>query len=553
VGSADSFLERGRDAFARRSWEEARDELAAAHEAGALDPPDLWRLALALHLTGDEERFVGALEEMHHAHLAADEPTAAARIAFWIGFHLANRGEMARASGWFGRAGRVLEPVDAACAERGYLMLPAALQQIGRGEYEACERTAREAAEIAARFGDADLLALALHMRGRALLRQGRVHDGLALLDEAMVAVLADELSPQVTGLVYCSVLSACREVWAVGRAQEWTRALTQWCERQRGMVTYTGECRVYRAEILRRRGAWVEALDEARDACARLSEERDRAVAGAAHYQRGEIHRVAGELDAAEEAYETASRLGRVPQPGLALLRLAQGEVGQAVASLRRSLAESSAAYRRAGLLPAYLEVLLAAGDVDEATRACDELAALADAWEASALDATVAVGRGAVALAAGEAREALPHLRRAWKAWQTLDAPYEAARTRVLLARACAALGDEDGARLERTAARVEFERLGAAGDVARLEADTAAPPSHSGRPDHGLTPREREVLAQLATGRTNRAIAEALFISEKTVARHVANLFGKLGVSSRAAATAWAYEHDLQHPPT
>lgn len=548
VGSTHSELENGREAFERRSWAAARDELAAAHEADPLGPDDLWRLAMASYLVGDEERFVRTLEEGHHAYLAADEPQAAARCAFWIGFHLANRSEMARASGWFGRAGRTLERVDSECAERGYVMLPTGLRKMGQGDYEGCEQTAIEAQGLAERFGDADLLALAMHMRGRALLRRGRVEEGLSLLDEAMVSVVSDELSPQVTGVVYCSVISACREVYAVRRAQEWTTALTAWCERQPDMVAYTGECHVYRAEILQRRGAWRDALEEARRASERLSEERDPATAGAALYQQAEAHRVSGELAAAEEAYRAASRLGREPQPGLALLRLAQGDPDAAAASMRRALAESAEPFRRAKLLPAHIEVMLEVGDLEDAARACDELGEIASGWGPSVLDTALAQSRGAVELASGNIRDALPHLRRACSEWQALEAPYEAARTRALLGLACRELGDEDGAALELEAARAELERLGATHDVARLDTMTGRGPT---RRDHGLTPREREVLAQLATGRTNRAIAEALFISEKTVARHVANIFRKLGISSRSAATAYAYEHDLHDP--
>lgn len=543
-----SPLESGRQAFALRRWTTARDRLTEANEDQALEPEDLQRLAIASYLSGDEEGFVRALEQAHQSYVEADELEPAARAAFWIGFHLANRSEVARASGWFGRATRMLERTGTDCAERGYLMLPAGMQQMGRGDYEACAQTALEVQEFGERFGDSDLHALGLHMRGRALLRQGRVDEGLALLDEAMVAVVSDELSPQVTGIVYCSVISACREVYAIRRAQEWTGALTAWCERQPDMVAYTGECHVYRAEILRRRGAWREALAEARQARERLSEERDPSTAGAAHYQEGEALRLSGELAAAEEAYRAASRLGREPQPGLALLRLVQGDVEASSASVRRALAESAEPFRRMRLLPALVEIMLDMGEIDEAARACDELAEIADSWGTSVLDPLVAQSRGAVELASGQAREALPLLRRAWKGWQALEAPYEAARTRAFVGLACRELGDQDGAELELQAARSELERLGATPDVARLDAMTGRAPA---RHDHGLTPREREVLAQVATGRTNRAIAEALFISEKTVARHVANIFRKLGISSRSAATAYAYEHDLQGP--
>lgn len=544
-----SRLDEGRQAFERKAWAVARDALSEAREDG-LSGDDLRRLALATYLVGDDSGFLRAMEEAHQAYLSSEEVPAAVRCAFWSGLHLAERGERARASGWFGRAGRLLEGIDEACAEEGYMLLPAGQGQMGSGRYDDCVATARRAEAIAERFGDVDLLTLALHLRGRALLRQGRVAEGLALLDDAMVSVVSDDLSPNVTGLVYCSVISACREVWALGRAQEWTRALTDWCERQPDMVAYTGECRVYRAEILQRRGAWSEALEEARGAIEDVDEERARATAGAAYYQQAEVHRLMGRMAAAEEAYREASRLGREPQPGLALLRLAQGEADAAEAALRRSLAEIEEPFRRARLLPARIEVALAIEDVEGAKTACDELEEIADQWGAPVLRTLADQYRGAILLASGDPSSALPFLRRAWEAWRALEAPYRSARVRALLGRACRELGDEDGAQLELQAAREELERLGAAPELSWLDAGSGGTAEATA---HGLTRREREVLAQLATGSTNRAIAEALFISEKTVARHLANIYSKLGLSTRSAATAYAYEHDLVEPPT
>ncbi len=549
MGSNQPFLEIGRAAFQRHAWGAARDALAAAREAEPLGGEDSWRLAHAYYLTGREDEFVHSLQEGHQAYLDAGDPIAAARCAFWIGFHLANRAEMARASGWFGRAARVLEGQEGDFAERGYLLLPLAHKQVLGGEPEAGRRTAVRATAIAERFRDRELLAFALHLHGRALLRLDRVEDGLALLDEAMISVAAGELSPLVTGILYCSVLGACREVWALGRAREWTAALTDWCERQPEMVAYTGECRVFRAELLQLRGEWGEAIEEAHRALERFARGSLPDAAGFARYQAGEVHRLRGEFTAAEEAYREASRAGYEPQPGLALLRLAQGEADAAAASIRRTLAEKPGRIRLSRLLPGHIEILLATGDVEEARRACAELAGIAEVCGAGVLSAVVLRSRGAIELAAGDPTAALAPLRQALRSWQALGAPYEAARVRVLLGNACRALGDDDGAALEFQAARTGFERLGAAPDLARLDALTR--PDRSRDHDHGLTAREREVLALVATGRTNRRIAEDLSISEKTVARHVANIFRKLGLSSRAAATAWAYEHHLLDP--
>jgi DNA-binding CsgD family transcriptional regulator len=505
-------------------------------------------LALASYLIGAEEDYVRALQEAHRAQQEQGDAAAAARSAFWIGFHLANRGEMARATGWFGRAARLLEE-SGDCAERGYLLVPTAYRQLLTGGVAEAVRNAAEAVRIGQRFGDPDLLALALHLQGRALVRLGEVDKGLALLDEAMVAVATGELMPHVTGLIYCSVIGACREVWALRRAHEWTAALAEWCERQPDMVPYAGECRVYRAEILQLRGAWDDALREARRAVEHLANASEPRAAAFALYQRGEVQRLRGEFAAAEASYRESSRSGRQPQPGLALLRLAQGDVDSAASAIRRALAETADRAQRARLRPAPIEIMLDMDEIDEARRSCEELDTIA-ATCGGMLGTFVAQARGAIELASGDAAAALPHLRQAWSDWQAVEAPWESARVRVLIGRACRALDDEEFADLEIEAARAEFERLGALPDIAKLDARASRRTGTAER--HGLTPREREVLALVATGKTNRSIADELYISEKTVARHVANIFGKLGLNSRAAATAYAYEHDLLQPP-
>ncbi|HKJ92167.1 MAG TPA: response regulator transcription factor [Longimicrobiales bacterium] len=536
---------KGRDAFERRAWQAAYDALSSAHEASGLDAADLWRLAMAAFLVGREEEFMRALQQAHQAHLDAGQHVAAARCAFWLGLHLDSRGAAAQANGWFGRATRLLDRAQDDGAVRGFLLVPAGRQRLMAGDGRGACELAEQAAAIGQRFGDADLVALALHLHGRALLVLGRVSEGLALLDEAMVAVTADDLSPMLTGLIYCSVIGACRDVWALRRAQEWTAALARWCDVQPEMVAYAGECGVYRAEILRMRGAWPDAMAEARRAVERFAGGSQPDGTGFALYLQAEVHRLRGEPRLAEDAYHAAARTGYPPQPGLALLRLDQGNGAAAAAAIRSALAETTFPPRRASLLPAYVRILLDVGELDAAREACDELAGIAESCAASVLDTAVAQARGAIALAAGQASAALPLLRRAWQDWQALDAPYDAACVRVLLGLACRTLDDEDGADLELQAARAEFQRLGAAPDLARLDALTRR---HARRDRHGLTPREREVLALLATGRTNRAIADALTISEKTVARHVANIFRKLNVGSRSAATAFAYEHGL-----
>ena len=525
--------ERGLEAYARREWQTAHRALSAADRAAPLGAEDLERLATAAYMVGRDEDYLHGLERAHQAYLDAGEPLHAVRCAFWVGVNLALRGSTARATGWLGRAQRLVERERRDCVEQGFVLLATAMQQEDDAAYASLAR----AVEIGERFGDADLVALGLQDQGRMLLRRGEVEGGLALLDEAMVAVAAGEVSPIVTGLLYCSVIDGCHEVYALSRAQEWTTALTQWCAEQPDMVAFTGRCLMHRAELMQVHGAWPDALDEARRAAGRAG----MAAVGQARYRQGEIHRLRGEFAPAEEAYREASLNGWEPQPGLALLRLAQGSEEVAAAAIRRAAAEATDAVERAGLLPAYVEIMLATGDVPAARAACGELAELAKDFRSGMLDATVAYAEGAVALAEDDPRAALVALRRAGQAWQELDARYEAARVRVLVGLACRALGDEDSAALELDAARVAFAQLGAAPELARLDRLTRADP-------HGLTPRELQVLRLVAAGHTNKAIAAELVLSERTVDRHVSNTFAKLRVSSRAAATAYAYEHRL-----
>lgn len=538
-------LQRGRESFKRRMWIDAFNALSLADEAVALGAEDLELLSTAAYLIGRDDDNLQALDRAYRAHLETGEALPAARAAFWLGFRLIDLGEVGRATGWLGRAGRLVEREEQDCVEHGYLLLPVVLEQLFSGDYEASHATAADTAEIGERFEEPDLTALAIHLQGCALIKQGRVDDGLALLDEAMVAVTTDELSPIVTGLVYCSVIEACREVYALRRSQEWTVALTQWCEGQPDLVPYAGQCLVHRAEIMQLHGAWRDALEEARRATERFARGADQPAAAAAFYQQGEIHRLLGEFAAAEEAYRDASRRGWEPQPGLALLRLAQGSNDAAAAAIRRVVGETTDPLERARLLPAYIEIMLAAGDADEARAVCHELEEIARDYASGVLGAMAAGARGAVQLAEGDARTALVALRHAGQVWQELEAPYEAARVRVLIGLACETLGDHETAALELDTARGSFEFLGAAPDVARI--DSLARRATSGD-THGLAPRELQVLRLVAAGKTNKAIAAALVVSERTVDRHVSNIFAKLGVSSRAAATAFAYEHQL-----
>jgi DNA-binding CsgD family transcriptional regulator len=538
-------LDLGRECFRSKAWAAAFAHLSGADRASPLAPADLYLLATAAHLVGNEHDGDRLLARAYRDSLAAGDRAAAARSAFWLAFHLLHAGNAAQAGGWLGRARSLVDDAEHRCVEEGYLLVPAAIENYFAGDYRAAHAVSSEAGEIGRRFGDLDLQTLAQHVQARALIGQGRSREAMALLDEAMVAILADEVSAVVAGDTYCGVIEACQEVFDLARAREWTASLSRWCAAQPELVLFRGHCLVHRAEIMVLSGEWPDALDEARLACQRLSGPPGQPAAGAAFYQLGELHRLGGAFEAAEDAYRQASRWGHQPQPGLALLRLAQGQVAAAAAASRRLVAEAGGRLHRSRLIPAHVEIMLAAGDIQAARLAADELAATADQVGSPMLWAAAEQAGGAVLLGEGDAGGAARQLRRAWTAWHDLGAPYEAARTRVLLGQACGVLGDDDGAIMELDAARWTFERLGAVHDVAVTE--TLSRKASTARPAR-LTEREMQVLRLVASGRTNRAIAADLFLSEKTVARHVSNIYAKLGLSSRSAATAYAYENGL-----
>ena len=530
-------LARARAFYREGAWQAAFDALSAADSAEPLDADDLELLAVSCYMLGRDDEYLVARERAHQLCLDTGDRLRAARIAFWIVMFLAIDGQVGRAAGWFGRAQRLIEDED--CVERGYMLMPVAFQLEASGDLEGAAATAGEAAAIAQRFGDQDGLSLAMHAQGHFLVSAGRVADGLALLDEAMVAVTAGQLSPIASGVVYCGVIMGCQHAFEPRRAQEWTAALARWCERQPDMVAFSGRCHVHRAEIMQLKGEWSDAIAEAQHAARRAAIGNHRGALADAAYVQGEVYRLRGELGAAEQAYREASGYGREPYPGLALLRLEQGRLDAALAAIRRELGVATAPTDRARLLPACVEIMLAAGDVEGARGASAELTGIAAGYEGGVLRAIAAQTEGAVELAAGDPSAALGALRRAWRVWDDVQAPYEAARARVLMGAACRALGDEEAAALEVDAARRAFAELGATRDAARLDGGGAS---------HGLTARELEVLRLVSAGHTNKAIAAELVLSERTVDRHVSNIFAKLSVSSRAAATAYAYKHQL-----
>jgi DNA-binding CsgD family transcriptional regulator/tetratricopeptide (TPR) repeat protein len=539
-------IESGRRCYARGAWSAAHDAFSRADGALPLCAEDLERLATAAYMLGRDDEYVRALERAHQLHLDGADGPRAVRCAFWIGMNLMTRGEVGRGTGWIARARRRVESEAQDCVERGFLLLPLVFEREAAGDPEAAIALAAQAAAVGARLADADLFALAAQAQGILLIQQGQIVDGLGLLDEAMLTVTAGELSPMVNGFVYCGVIMGCQVAHEPRRAREWTAALTRWCERQPEMVSFSGTCLVHRAEIMQLDGAWADALAEARRAVERCALAGNAAAVAQAVYRQGELHRLQGRFDEAEAAYRDARRGGYEPQPGLALLRLAQGNGAAAAAAIRRLVAETAAPAKRAALLPAHVEIALAVGDVEAARAAGRELEAIAARHVSGMMGAIVAYARGAVDLAGGDARAALVALRQAQELWLALEAPFEAARARVLVGLACAALGDDDTAAMELEAARDVFARLGARPELERVDAlmGRRAMPGE----EHGLTARELQVLRLVAGGASNREIAAALVISEHTVARHLQNIFAKLGVSSRTAAGAFAFSHDL-----
>ncbi len=542
MAPSKASLDLGRSAYEDQRWSEAFEHFENAHREGGLPAADLERLATAALLTGRSAAGIDTLTRAHEEFLVIGDVPGAARCAGWLGMYLLSRNEFARGAGWLQRARRFLAELDEPCAVDGFLLIPAALDKLYGGDLEGAAGIFDRAWEIGAGFHDKDVLALAQLGQGQAKIMLGSTAEGLSLLDEAMVAVTSGEVSPIPSGIVYCATIGTCQQVFELHRALEWTAALDHWCAGRPDMVLFSGQCQSHRAELFILHGQWPEALAAAgvaRDRCAR----GDTQALWGGFYRQGEVQRLRGELDAAEASYREAGTSGYEPQPGLALLRLARGETSSAQSQIRRSVDTPDLATRR-HLLPALVEIELAAGDTSAARAGADELKTLAAGFPVPMLQAYAAQAEGAVLLEEGEPGAALKPLRRAWTLWRGLDVPFEAARCRVLVGRACLALGDRDSALMDFEAARNEFFDLGAEPALLGVDSLIGRGPAQAGP----LTPRETEVLKLVAAGKTNRAVAVELYLSEKTVARHLSNIFLKLGLSSRVAATRYAYEHGL-----
>ncbi len=537
---------RGRATYRQHRWADAFDALSRSDRLAPLGADDLERLAWSAWLTGRDRELLHALERRYHALDRADRYLAAARTAFWLWRRLSATDQREAAADWLARAQRLLALSDVDCTERGYLLLATIERYLDAGDSAAARNVAAEAATIGERFADPDLIALARHLHGRALVRQGHTASGLALIAHAVKAARDNRLSPLVTGLVYGGAIETCQQACALDRAIEWSAALEAWCDRETEMTCFTGICLLHRIERARLTGHWREALAAATHACAHISAEADPATLADACYQLAEMHRLRGELVAADEAYRRAAHLGREPQPGLSLLRLAQGHHDTAVGAIRQALVDTTTEWRRPRLLLAGVEILLATGETYGTRDVCRELEELARHFDTAFLKAMAAEARGALSIAEGAPARAVGLLRYAVQVWNQVGALYPAARVRTLLARAWVAMGDRDGAERELEAARSVLKQVGARPDLAQLDEVelAAADPVLS----LGLSRRELEVLRLVATGKTNKEIARDLIVSERTVDHHLSSILNKLELSSRTDATAFAHQHAL-----
>ena len=534
-------LIRAREAYGRREWLAAYGGLSDA-APDDLTAGDFARLATAAYLLGHRNDCVQALQRAYQLNLDAGDLPAAVRSAFWLAYVLLTSGETAVGGGWVARSQRLLADINGDVVEHGYVLLHLMYRHIFAGEFTAACQIAEEITGYGHRYRDPDLVAMGLSSQGRLLLYRGRVPDGLALLDESMVGVAAGEVSTIFAGNVYCAMIEACQEIADFDRAARWTAALTTWCAGQPGLVTFTGQCAVHRGQIMRAQGAFGEALTEFDLAAQRYLAAQTPHAAGLAMAERGDVLRIRGDLTGAQKAYKQAAAFGHEPQPGLALLWLAQGHAEAAAAAIGRLLGETGDPAHRSQLLPAAVEVLLATDHRDEAATVAAELESIAGSFGCPPVQARADYAAALAALESGDPAAAIPLLRRSQAVWERLGGRYETARCRLQLGRALRALGDHASAVTELAAARSSFAELRAA--PAEREAADLISPVHSG----GLTTREIEILRLVAAGKTNPEIAAELCLSGKTIARHLSNIFTKLDVTSRTAAAAFAYEHHL-----
>jgi len=527
-------------------WTEIYVQLSASDKDRSLEPGKLEKLSLAAYLTGKDAESYRFLERAHQGYLDKEMMASAVQCAFWLGLMLVNAGEKARGGGWFARGERMLKDLqNQECPEKELLLIPRALMMLSEGNAAEAQQVFERVAAAGERFRNADLVALGRLGLGQALVRQGEINRGISLLDETMITIETEEVFPLVNGIVYCAVIETCCNVWDLGRAREWTSALTRWCDGQPGIVPFRGECLVRRAELFQFHGDWGKAITASSDACELLTRQPGRPAAGEAYYRQAELNRLAGDFKLAEESYHEAANRGRNPQPGLALLRMAQGSNDAAETSIRNSLQEDEDPKKRAALLPAMVHILLSSGNTGGANDAAAELCEIARKLNIPYLLAMCAHCQGTVLLAKGNPREALEQIQKALQYWTSLNLPYESACTRELKGRVYLELKDRDTSETELLAAKWIFEQLNAGPDVERVNTFLERKGDHV---SYGLSLRELQVLKLVASGKTNRSVADELFISERTVDRHMSNIFNKLDVSSRVEATAFALKNNM-----
>jgi DNA-binding CsgD family transcriptional regulator len=540
---AGGTLEAAREAWARHDWQrclELASELEQDDRLAEAERLDL--LADAAWWLGRLDHCIEAREKAYRLYDDAGESRRAGQCAVWLYEHYCFRANPSVASGWLSRARRFLDG-DGSCVELGALLLREAEMAHGSGALDKAAQLAERGIELGRELRCADLEAQALQALGRIRIDQSLPSEGLALLDEAMLFALEGRLSPYSTGRVYCSLISACEQLSDHRRAAEWTAMTSQWAERH-PLAIFPGLCRVHHATALQWRGDWVEAEREALRACEELSE-INLPNAAAAWAEIGDIRRRLGDLNGASQAFAAADRLCPQPRAGVALLRLAEGDLDAASSIVSEAL-EGAGWNRlaRAKVLPALAQIAIAAGDLATAAGAVEELEQVAADFDSTGLRAASTSARGRLQIATGDP-QACATLRSAVAQWTELGVPYEVATARMLLGEACRTAGDDAAASAAFTAASRMFDDLGV--DVAAR--DRVEPASGAAdRLPAGLTEREAEVLRLVAAGDTNKEIASVLFLSDKTVARHLSNIFIKIGVSTRAAATAFAFEHGL-----
>jgi DNA-binding CsgD family transcriptional regulator len=528
-----------------KSWSAVYHDLLQKDKENPLEADNLYTLALASYFVGKDQECVDLLARLHHEYLEHKNVKRAVFCGFWIGMLLMSKGERARSSGWFARAGRLIEDCEEDCVEKGLLLIPVALQVMYGGDPQKAYKIFQQAAQTGENFNDADLKTFSSLGSGQSLIMQEKIQEGVAMLDEAMVSVESDDVSPIVVGIVYCAVIEACQKIFDLRRAQEWTTALSRWCSSQPDMVPFRGQCLIRRSQIMQYHGEWPEALDEMQRACDVLTRPPGEPAAGEAYYQLAELYRLMGEYNQAEKCYMEANKYGKKPQPGFSRLRLAQMQTDAARLSIQNALDEAKNPYYRISILPVYIEIMLTCGNHEVVQIAVDELSAIAEKFNTPYIYALSAYSRGTLHLSQGDAASALRELGEANQLWKELDIPYEAARSRLQRGLAYRQAGDEDSATLEIAAAQWTFKELNAMPDLNRANKLLKQNKSDN---LFGLSKRELDVLRLVAAGDTNKSIASQLYISERTVERHLSNIFNKLDVKSRTAAGNFAHQHKL-----